>query len=716
VTKLSRTARIAFDRLGVLSVPAGPVTPALVSALLAELAHVGVRVTDPRLLTDGAARQWPALAQHIRHRRGQRGTYSPLFAGFPNKLPSWDDGYYRMFLGAVRLAGGANVQEAMSFEEFGWWPASSVPQDVDRAALARVAQRVLPGDTRIEWITVRAVAEDQVEGLLRQFMRDCFGSASSLRDDVKADLRTLVQELGIDGIALADVRFRENRALLLQLAWETEPERIVSSGATPDDLLRLFAALTGGDVSLAGPVTFPRLSRVRRRVVVACLENSERLGDIFRRRGLWLAIDRGLHLGEFTAPRTREAFARLRETRHDRTSLGSRFEVALAADVKAAVRIAADEAPGLLGRQLRRVASLAGDDLGNWLALTEAIRTSGRVPLRILYAARTQLADNGATYPRVAFTKTGVPLPIRRAPGHLAVGDDLRWELLRALDDAIAGQLAAKGSWAGERVFVDHRLNGVLLPDQLRSTAPGLVQAERGSRLPLGDARVLRLFVHWREDGARSDLDLSCIAMDERFRPVEQVSWTNLANDVMTHSGDLVSAPDGAEEFIDINLRAAKRKGRRYLVPAIFRYAGPGFAALAEADVGWMLRHDCSTDVATFDPATVVNAFALTGRRRTAAPILVDLHTDEVLYVDVYLKGDPHAMVERDADEISAIVSAVAARARTKMSVADLALSHATARGAELVGSAAGATLTFGLDDGCTYNALRPEKLLADLL
>ncbi|GAA2634820.1 TerD family protein [Paractinoplanes durhamensis] len=718
--------RIGFDRLGLVVTPAGIATQAVAAPLLAEFAHVGVRFVNPEEITDGLAGGHRELIAHVRVKRGETGTYAPLFRGFPETLPEFDNALFRFVVARVRMLGREDTPEswhdALDFQRFSWWPASSIPQDAERADADRRAQALLPGDSRVEWITVRIVGREELEARLADWMRDCFGSAASLREDVQSDLGVLVGRLGVDGIAIGDVRFRENRTLLFELIWALDRTRLPFTGAGPDDLLRLFAKLTGGDLSLAEPVGYPRLSRADRRIVVNTLEVSDRLGDVFRRRGLWLAIDRGLHVGEFRAPLVQKTFARLRNSRHDRASFPSRFERLLADGKTAgAARIAAAEAPGVLGRSLRRLGSLAATGPKDRAALVGALTGAAeRIPLRVLLAARAQVADNGRTYPRVVFGKDGSSLPIVREPGHLAVPAEFRAELLGAIDAAVDAAIEAKGDWHGETVHIEPGLDRLLLPDQLRATAQGLVQVERGSRLPLGEADVVRLFVHWREDGETSDLDLSCMVLDASFAFVDQVSWTNLGNGVLTHSGDLTSAPDGAEEFLDIDLtKAAKlghKRGWRYLVPVIFRYAGPTFDALAEACTGWMLRTDATSATRVFDPATVANAFALTGGKRYAVPMLLDLETHEILYVDVYLQSEPRARVEKDGHDIATLVSAVAGRHHTKVSVAALALRHARVRGAELVDDPAKATITFGTASECTYDALQPEKLLADLL
>ncbi len=127
------------------------------------------------------------------------------------------------------------------------------------------------------------------------------------------------------------------------------------------------------------------------------------------------------------------------------------------------------------------------------------------------------------------------------------------------------------------------------------------------------------------------------MALNETFELVSQVSWTNLGDGTMTHSGDLTSAPEGAQEFIDVRLEAAReQEGWRYLVPAVYRYAGPSFGDLPEAVAGWMLREQTSSDRRTYDPATVVSAFALNGRRVQALPMMVDLVSGEVVHLDLY--------------------------------------------------------------------------------
>ena len=54
------------------------------------------------------------------------------------------------------------------------------------------------------------------------------------------------------------------------------------------------------------------------------------------------------------------------------------------------------------------------------------------------------------------------------------------------------------------------------------------------------------------------------------WRYVEHISYTNLKSEKYraAHSGDIVTAPNGACEFIDLDIESVVRYGGRYVVTA----------------------------------------------------------------------------------------------------------------------------------------------------
>ena len=119
----------------------------------------------------------------MRAKRGEAGKYAPLFRGFPDKLPEFDDAVFRFVVARVRMIGSDDTPEAwrqaLDFSRIGWWPASSIPQNEARAKADRRAQALLPRDSRVEWITVRLVGAAEFEARLRDWMRDCFACSLS---------------------------------------------------------------------------------------------------------------------------------------------------------------------------------------------------------------------------------------------------------------------------------------------------------------------------------------------------------------------------------------------------------------------------------------------------------------------------------------------------------------------------------------------------------
>ena len=757
---------IALRRAGLLPLYTAPASSQLLSALIVELSRLGVRITNPERLNDSVLTHFTTITDTVAELRGTTRTLAPLFKGFPDQLPDYDDAFVRFAIASIRLFTSVqdpdalrkdfvdnftadDIRAAMDFSDIGWWPASSVPLDPDAAALAIAAEAALPRDRHVEWINLTLVDEADFDLAIAEFALACAHSTSSLNPGVTADLVSLIADGTANGISINEVPFREIRALFLTplydraISGDNSALRELTSGVvSPDDILRVLAARSDSDVSLATKITFPKLTRRARRVILASLDASIYLHDIWRRPGLWRSLAKSLHAGEYATkyPNAYLAFNTLRSTRRDTSSPLSLFESALRANrlEDAIDELTTPELAGTLLRQLRRLAArvTTPPEAARLVsALTYAARAA--TPARLL-DLRAVLTDNGASYPRLAITKSGSLIDVANKPGHLAIPASLLDRLVGAIDASITSLLAEKDSWAAERVWIDPALGSLLIPSQARSTSDARISLERGSRLALTfdqTVKTLRLFVHWTQPGRsldnddywgdnRSDLDLSCVMLNDDFSFNSQVSWTNLASYGAVHSGDLTSAPPphGASEFIDFDLakiraRSATRDSARYLVPCIFRFAGPTFDALAEAYAGWMLRSDSSHAYKTFDPATVAAAFDLTGPNQVAMPFVYDTLTNEIIYLDAYSPGRSRYAhtTEGSSSYITRIARALSARAALRGNLEDLSTRNVVARGATIEYDRSRATITIGMDDSCSINATRAEQVLSSL-
>jgi hypothetical protein len=246
------------------------------------------------------------------------------------------------------------------------------------------------------------------------------------------------------------------------------------------------------------------------------------------------------------------------------------------------------------------------------------------------------------------------------------------------------------------------------VPFSQRLASKALRTLVRGSRLPLPAGGTLRFFLWWKEGQVRGkptgrvDIDLSAVMYDERFQYREHISWTNLRSAKYrgAHSGDITSAPDGACEFIDLELDSVLAYGCRYIVASAFAFTAQPFCDLPECFVGWMMRSEPGSGE-IFEPSTVVDRVDLAADQRVVVPAIFDLAARQVIWTDVAHRKQPQvtAAVESSRSSLGQLVEAMVALHRT--SLFRLFSLHAAARGTQ-VQRAAEADTVFSVNQGTT--------------
>jgi hypothetical protein len=462
-------------------------------------------------------------------------------------------------------------------------------------------------------------------------------------------------------------------AALLPVATAEHSAALLRRHATrPTDVLRVVLALQGADPGLTEmPERRLSLPRPLRRALLDRLDafGADRLAEeMLARRELWKRTLRGLHpfatharhpalAAAVAAVRAidvsgDDALARaVRETVAASATLtlqagtvhlrgwSSQVEAALRrSDVPAAVDLLRNE-PGRLLRRVDHLLRLALDSgrPADVARITTAVAaTVGSMSSPTLLTVATHLHHRHRAWDRrVFFPKGDLTLAWatrdRRRPlppdDILPLVDVLEEELLRR-----AG--GDEASHSGE-ALLDAALRDVPVPVAARSSSRALVSVPRGTRLKLPEAQPLRLFVHWLERDRRVDLDLSVAAFDERWRFVGLCDYTHLRlGDGAIHSGDLTSAPPplGASEFVDLHADELEALGARHLVLVIFSYNDVAFDDMTEAFAGFMAA---PSGAAPFDPAAVIQRFDLRNKARIAVPMLVDLQTRTMRWIDV---------------------------------------------------------------------------------
>ncbi|MFJ9496642.1 TerD family protein [Brevibacillus centrosporus] len=270
------------------------------------------------------------------------------------------------------------------------------------------------------------------------------------------------------------------------------------------------------------------------------------------------------------------------------------------------------------------------------------------------------------------------------------------------------------------RVFVDDRLKNYHVPFSQRSASKALHTIVRGSRLPMREGDTIRFFFWWKEgnvDGkptGRVDIDLSAVMYDQNWQYVVHVSYTNLRSSKYqaAHSGDMVSAPQGACEFIDLHIPSIVNFGGRYLVATLHSFTNQPYCNLPECFTGWMMRKKpLSGEI--FEPATVANKMDVTADTQIAIPVIMDLVKREVIWTDLALTRNPHHYNHVEGNPKGMVLMGKAMTAWRKPDLYDLFSLHVEARG-ESVETRDQADAIFSPEEGVTPFDL--EQIMAEFL
>ena len=203
------------------------------------------------------------------------------------------------------------------------------------------------------------------------------------------------------------------------------------------------------------------------------------------------------------------------------------------------------------------------------------------------------------------------------------------------------------------------------------------------------------------QDAGRVDLDLSAAFFDAGWNHVATCDFHSLraGGTAAVHSGDFTDAPppDGASEFIDLNLDLLRDIGARYAVATVLSYNNVAFEDMAEAFAGVMVRSDDTGPV--FDARAVEQRFDLAGRARASVPFVVDLQARTLRWLDVTMgvTGSLHS-VGRHHDTLGVLARALSGlyTSGARVGLGELAIWHAAARADSVVRrSPTGARTTF---------------------
>jgi hypothetical protein len=530
-------------------------------------------------------------------------------------------------------------------------------------------------------------------------------SRTSLSEEETADVVWFIREYKSDvfrllpeTIAFREIRAQVGGALIRYVASDARVDAFLQRNVeTATDVLRLAVALSGGDVSLTTATTrFKAMKRSMRRLLLRLLDNIPNAAeDVMRHAERWKRLAEVLHPGDY-GDKYPQALAVITAARRNEPPItfNSRVERLLAQRDITALTLLLQSRPGEFARRLDvtlRRATEADSVLDAFEAVAEQV--SSPVLLQVLVQVRApRPLPLRAFTPKGSFAKV-YAIKDRREP----LTPEVLARAARICEDALVQRFASLPPLG--RCYIDPALHEYKVPLAQRAASKSLRTLVRGCRLPMPDTRFIRLFLWWKNGRARTDIDLSAAFFDANFVFKDTVAYYNLKGYGCYHSGDIVDAPDGASEFIDLDLDVLVEKGIRYVVTSINSFTQQPYCDLPECFAGWMARTDTASGE-VFEPRSVVDRIDIASDTVICLPFVMDLQERRMIWADLGLTSSPRwNNVDKNLSGVSLMLRALVHTPRPDLeTLFDL---HARARG-ERVDSPQQAEAVFAPDQGLT--------------
>jgi hypothetical protein len=644
-----------------------PLPASYVAAVVQNLASLGYGFTADLVAACRALSlaQLTAFYQELvpvlKRLRGAHREFRPMHPGFPDQVMAMGEG--ELYLNAL-----------VHYWTGGKWLPPSDPKDR------------LPLLDEVELTPISLGSFEEFETLFASVA----GANTSLSEQDREDLAWFAAAYGdrIGALLPVAIPQKENLAyvagLLVRHAGRERATEFVSAYCkTATDVLRVAVALSGGDVSLAAVTKFRTFARPERALLLALLDrlpSSSLVEDMRRWRGRWVRLGEKLHPGEHAEryPNAARAFAAMRSGESIPTFYTG-VERALADRNVAAAVERLGTRPGDLARRLDHLLRLDPSAASQERVAAAFRGVAGKVSTPVLLQVRQHfLVRNTRPGLRVFFPK-GQVAKAYGTENALPVLPEAACRAVVAACEAALGERFAALPPLG-RVYVDPALRDYTAPFALRSASKALRTLVRGTRLPLPPGDTIRFFVWWKNGRQRTDIDLSAVLFGPDFTYTGVLSYYNLKDFGGVHSGDVVDAPEGASEFIDVSRAKLRVAGVRYVVMVLNSYTQQPYVELPECFAGWMARQQAGSGE-VFEPKTVQDRLDLTADAKIAVPLVIDVVEGRVIWCDLSLRSHP-----RWVNNVQGNKAGIAATLRSivemrKPNLYDLFALHARARG-----------------------------------
>lgn len=406
---------------------------------------------------------------------------------------------------------------------------------------------------------------------------------------------------------------------------------------TATDVLRLATALSDGDESLSESCCYNSFKRKDRRILLTMLENANNIEeDMLRHKDRWIRLGEVLHPGEYKKfKKVNRAFDKIRNGKKIDT-FNSNIEKAFEEKDLDKVLELLTSRPGEFARRLDRTLRLAIDkDESNKIVLAFS-QIAEKIPTPLLLQIRSYFIKRKENNNLRVFSIKGSG-KLYGKENDLKELDKVTCTRIENICNLRLMNEYSKRDYLG-KVYIDEELKDYIAPTSQRNSSKALKSMAKGSKIKIKDGtNFLRNFVYWKQkNGYRTDLDLSALCFTNELEIIDEIWYGNLKSykTNICHSGDFISAEDGASEFIDIDIEKCKESGVRYILVSINSFTECYFSELEDCFIGYM-ELDNNTTGEVFEPKAVANKSDLSSDCDQVIANIIDLEEMCIYWADM---------------------------------------------------------------------------------
>lgn len=557
------------------------------------------------------------LISEIKLLTGAHRHFAPMYPNFPNQVMEMSD--CELYINAI----------CHYWTNGEWTPPNEVKER-------------FPLLDKIKLKKLELGSEDDLRTIFRQLLSSNVAWGVQDREDIEV-LFDYLKDGDLSSYIPNVIPQKENMAAFTQVLIQKTDNafdyiRLFATTAT--DVLRIAVAMSGGDVSLAEAAKFRNFSRAERILFLELLDKlNNPTEDMLRWKTRWIRLGEKLHSGEYIKrfPKAAEAFSVLRNNVKVETFNGAVEQALSEKDAVKAVQKLRTRA-GDFARRLDHLLRLP--DANHEHILKAFKEVSNKISTPVLLQVMTHFKHrNNQPDIRTFFPKGNIAKTISIDNNLSKLSVKTCDTVVNICEDTLVERFKALPSLGN--CYLSTEMENYGVPFAMRSASKSLRTLVRGSRLSLPkNCNVLRFFCWWKNGKHRTDIDLSASMFDADFNYVDVLSYYSLKGYGGCHSGDIVDAPRGASEFIDVSLERCRERKIRYIVMTLHSYTSQPYCDLPECFAGFMSR-EIADSGEIYEPKTVTDRIDITSDTRCAIPMIIDVVDKKVIWCDLALKTTP---------------------------------------------------------------------------